>query len=1057
MANTKGGSGSNGPRKRGTRKPKHSGTGVNSTHAHGDDDADKKHAIQPAAPRAAAAAALSGGGQAQMVFTVGTFDEDDGAYIGREPDDIALNASQDLHDRRNSHSKGKENLTVEAVALVEEDSHRSSSQQTTEHDVAELQTSEYLHSEEVTSQQPQPRRQPLFTMGSHSEVSDSDSSDSYDGPLLANKLNGSTGRDAQRIDAVGAHLESTSNPTQKPREEDQPDADSARECCADTSNGCSSESISGCKKDTGERALSPCALHSCKATTSLSQLHALPTVEQTVSQDAGTGLFEIESDKLAKRERVVSAPPARRNSGYSAKGDNTSSSDVVDEERDASEAHFHSKGKMAATREAHLKSRKKTAGKKLHTKRTTSTAALRTRTRHGGGGHRRDYPLSKPLLSTVSAVNESQVDGSYVDYSGNSSFGDDAGPKQDDADPPPPQQQQQQQNGSNSLPNTDSHAMVPNASVPDQSRASLNSSTATLGVGGGQDIDDTATTASIDSPRQEPVDGPLSNHEGVGENGNSQRQQRNNQHALSETGSAPTKEQPLATMAETSHSAQSPRHDSTSMRRSQSSAYGLSDGPSGSNVEHSPHTDSADVLPMHDGGARRHRRQARGTSSDQAHFQGQGSGKLPDEHVANTSSSQTAYVSKSSKRNIESQRQQGIVEKEEEDMDIANSQLTGVPRRSNRPVGMVPNVFLQPDLPAYSQQVRKTDRLYAYSRTMAHPLLESMVRCAELREQRLALSSLRGNPRPLVSRRMLTEPSEADSQAEWWESLMPPPPSSGPHRDQRMALRMQAAELPKWMAEPDDAKRVVYGAETDPLLAHGHHDLVDPSCAHIRELRLRAKELRISRQHNATAGRNNVLPSVRGLASTSDAALETWRGRRIPGLLNVDMYANALGPLDSGARQSGGRWLGSETALSSSPENTHANAAHGNPLVSPYRRYGTVYGYTAANTTNYRSGGNVNGPGALGGGGGGGSSGTHTSLRSNSRGHESMPSSRPGTAGIWENDPRRSSYFDRISVDELRPNVVASSVATQTTPAGLLRRVISGLTGGATSAFGTSQ
>ncbi|KAJ2395787.1 hypothetical protein GGI23_004173, partial [Coemansia sp. RSA 2559] len=139
---------------------------------------------------------------------------------------------------------------------------------------------------------------------------------------------------------------------------------------------------------------------------------------------------------------------------------------------------------------------------------------------------------------------------------------------------------------------------------------------------------------------------------------------------------------------------------------------------------------------------------------------------MSDEQAANTSSSQTAYISKSSKRNIESQRQQGIVEKEEEDMDIANSQLTGVPRRCNRPAGMAPYVFLLPDLPAYGQQVRRTDRLYASSRTMAHPLLESMVRCAELREQRIALSAARGNSRPWVSRRMLAEPSESDSQAE---------------------------------------------------------------------------------------------------------------------------------------------------------------------------------------------------------------------------------------------------------------------------------------------------
>ncbi|KAJ1800893.1 hypothetical protein LPJ59_000732 [Coemansia sp. RSA 2399] len=991
-----------------------------------------------------------------MVFTVGTFDEDDGEYIGRELDSAVTKTPQDQQDRQQNRLEGNDSFLPAEADFVKDDTKvllRKSVQETPKQAVADLLGNDNLLSETApagvaASQQQLSRRQPLFTMGSHSEVSDTDSSDSYAGPLLASQTRGSLNHDASRED-MALHPEPASNSNRNPLS-DQTKVNAAGGCCVSTSNGYRNECISGLEKDIGERTRSPCALHSCKATTSLSQLHTLPNAEQAAVQDLSPGLSEMASAPFVRRERVVSAPPARRNGDSSARGDNTSSSDVMDDARDTSEPQHHSKGKMVAARDAHLKPRKKVASKKTLAKRTTSTAALRTRTRPGGGGHRRDYPLAKPLLSTVGAASEGQADGSYVDYSGNSSFGDDADRKQK-ADGP------QQQTGSGSLPVTDSHAMAAtNSNVPDQSRASLNSSTETLGVSAGQEVDDSATTASIDSPHQEHIAEPLDTYEGASENGDAHQQQQTQiEHTSSRiTDPASPKVLLSTTMAaETSHSAEL-RRDSANMRHSQSSAYGLFDAPSDNNVGDRSHTDSADALHKHDTGARRRGKQVRGRSPDHAQFQGQSSSRMSDEQAANTSSSQTAYISKSSKRNIESQRQQGIVEKEEEDMDIANSQLTGVPRRCNRPAGMAPYVFLLPDLPAYGQQVRRTDRLYASSRTMAHPLLESMVRCAELREQRIASSASRGNSRPWVSRRMLTEPSESDSQTEWWDSLMPPPPSSAPHKEQRGASRMQSAELPSWMVEPDDAKRTVYGSDMDPLSAHGHNDLADPSCPHIRELRSRAKELRISRQHNATAGRNNALSSIRVLASTSDAALETWRGRRIPGLLNVDVYTGAIGPLDSGTRQNG-NWLGSETPFSSSPESTTISMPRGNHLAPPYRRYGTVYGYTAANTTNSRAGGNANVPGALGGGGGSG--GAQASLRSNSRGHESMPSSRPGTAGIWENDPRRSSYFDRISVDELRPNVASSSVATQTTPAGLLRRVISGLTGGATAAFGTSQ
>ncbi|KAJ2885003.1 hypothetical protein IWW38_005365 [Coemansia aciculifera] len=123
----------------------------------------------------------------------------------------------------------------------------------------------------------------------------------------------------------------------------------------------------------------------------------------------------------------------------------------------------------------------------------------------------------------------------------------------------------------------------------------------------------------------------------------------------------------------------------------------------------------------------------------------------------------------------------------------------------------------------------------------------------------------------------------------------------------------------------------------------------------------------------------------------------------------------------------------------------------GNPLAPPYRRYGTVYGYTSTKAAGGWPG-QASGLATVAPGGGGNSQG---SAALSVRGFDGAPAARPSTVGIWDSDPRRSSYFDRLSIDETRPQQLASSAAQMTT-AGLLRRVISGLTGG-TAAFGTSQ
>ncbi|KAJ2848293.1 hypothetical protein IWW36_003390 [Coemansia brasiliensis] len=480
---------------------------------------------------------------------------------------------------------------------------------------------------------------------------------------------------------------------------------------------------------------------------------------------------------------------------------------------EASERAQRGRSRTIQSRDAHSKMRKKVASKKSHVKKATSSAALRSRMRANTALRRESQPNEHSR--------DSAGDSSYVDYS-------------DDADGSEP------------------------APAPPRSQ---HSSTATLG-----DAEDSATTASIDSPRPE------------------------------------------------LQSSQDPEP------------------------------------PQPDPEPRTQRR---------------------DEHAG-------AFVAKNIKRNMESQRQQVLVEQEEEDMEITCALLTGMPRRRNRPPGMAPHAFLAPDTHAYNLQVHRSERAYAHVRATAHPLLKCISRCVALREHRVAACEM---PR---SRRPPLEP-RSHARAEWWESLMPPPPTRTP-------------ELPSWALPLDSAKCAVYDMQTH-----------DPACGHVRELRARAADLRISRQHPAPAAR-----AVSG---------ETWHGRRIPGLLSVRSFPM---PLNLAATRSD-----TET-WTSSPDS--AVIPRSNPLAPPYRRYGTVYGHTSANPANGPNGFLING----------------SALRR----QDSLQTSHPNTASILENDPRRSSYFDRLSIEEDRPQPAAS--ATQPNPVALLRRVISGLTGGNAN-FGSSQ
>ncbi|KAJ1735914.1 hypothetical protein LPJ61_000287 [Coemansia biformis] len=415
-----------------------------------------------------------------------------------------------------------------------------------------------------------------------------------------------------------------------------------------------------------------------------------------------------------------------------------------------------------------------------------------------------------------------------------------------------------------------------------------------------------------------------------------------------------------------------------------------------------------------------------------------------DEQPAGTP--QGTYVPKAVKRSMESQRQQSIVEKEEEDMALASALLTGITCSPNHPSGMAPHVFLAPDSPAYREQIRHTERAYAHVRTMAQPLLASIVRCIGLREQYQAAATSRSRSRAL------RRPPAPDLRAsapgsDWWSSLLPPPLSDS--RDHRLPpgySRLRHTDLPRWLLPPDATR----GGASAPEMAHHASDTA--CCPHVHELRSRAAELGLVRQQALSANRGGAPSPMRLHASTAAAtaaAHETWRGRRIPGLLGVNVYASNVVPNAPAPRSLQSLDAG---ILGSSSES--AVAPRSNNLAPPYRRHGTVYGHAAANAANaaahpggaaaaaHAAAGAATSPGIAGGPG--------AALRR----HDSIPASRPHTSSIHESDPRRTSYFDRLSIDEARPRT-ASSVAHQT-PAGLLRRVISGLTGGS-AALGSPQ
>ncbi|KAJ2746197.1 hypothetical protein GGI20_001552 [Coemansia sp. BCRC 34301] len=932
----------------------------------------------------------SSGKQAQMVFTIGTFDDDDDdSYISNQLHNTAAASSHiaDKKARGNSHTQPRLLGARRSVELC------STAKPTA--DIRPL-LDDRLDSSELpaswkgaglakpaAAQRLQLKRQTLFTMGSHSEASDMDGTDIYSGPLHRSAYaahcspspspNNSFPDSSGVADAVVASnlsrddLAMPGSPAEQ-RVPDSGDVFNAGELATDNraadrdgethaEGGCNRRNSDTSPTPDLDVACSSNALHMCKASTSLSQLGNVPDTSSSIDVAAASSSASGQgSSSVGVPERVASAPAIQP--AVDACGSGSCVSFAVSDDMDPPETSPSGKGKTPMPREGYTKPRKRVASKKPHLKKAVSTAALRARSRHSGPQRRDPLPLRTHTQLNTAAEYDGLADCSYVDYSGNSDTGE-----ENPQAPVEQHQQQQQQPGGTHPP-----ASPEDTTRADQTRASPHSSTATLD-GANQDVDDSASTASIDSPRLE--------------------------------------------QSRTASSNQHPQNEAVASSRANTNGdltqtTGLVDMTPGSDQLA---TNTAAGQPLSDNATRTAQRVQGGTPE--------------------------SVVALSTKRNMESQRQQSMVEKEEEDLDIANTLLTGIPRRRNRPTGMAPYIYLNPASPAYSQQVRTVDRTYGHVRTTAHPMLESISRCVALREQRLALATPRGPTRVWSSRRTPVQLSEADLQADWWESLMPPPPPpnlASSRAAPGQSSRLQLAELPPWVPQPDKANCAVYGLEFGQP---------DPSCVHIRELREHAKELKYVRQHAASAPRNQVLTLPHQHTPTTAAEMETWRGRRVPGLLTVDIYSGAAGPLEPGARQA--HWPAAEPRSSPSPE----PMLRGNPLAPPYRRYGTVYGYTSKAASVYP--GQAVGLSAIASGGG--RSG-HGSVALNARGFDSASATRPSTVGIWDSDPRRSSYFDRLSIDETRPQLASS--AAQTTTAGLLRRVISGLTGG-TAAFGTSQ
>ncbi|KAJ2810738.1 hypothetical protein FBU31_007919, partial [Coemansia sp. 'formosensis'] len=231
------------------------------------------------------------------------------------------------------------------------------------------------------------------------------------------------------------------------------------------------------------------------------------------------------------------------------------------------------------------------------------------------------------------------ADCSYVDYSGNSDVDED---------------HCQVEVGVQQPADLQADTFPPQTTSANAARISPHSSTATLD-GESQDVDDSASTASIDSPQPE-----------------HSRALSANQRPPNAADNARTIDQTDSTSGE-NYCDQGGSCSPPLLRRDE-----ISRDRAGSDLIHT-YVTVADPPPsgdpaVADTGATQtasETRQSRTTGQNQHgnNFRTQGETAVS----AGASMGQSAYVTLTTKRNMESQRQQSMVEKEEEDLDIANS------------------------------------------------------------------------------------------------------------------------------------------------------------------------------------------------------------------------------------------------------------------------------------------------------------------------------------------------------------------------------------------------
>ncbi|KAJ1960112.1 hypothetical protein GGI12_003980, partial [Dipsacomyces acuminosporus] len=511
---------------------------------------------------------MGGGGASgrQMVFTVGTFDEDE---------DSIMVSPQIATKSRNKRSTGSPQVDVvdeeptedadeQAVgyntSLPKEDDDDANNAETQQTVVAE----ESAHDNERHLTSSTNKRLPLFTMGSNSELSDLGEQEEEEHHHHHHRhqqqhiTNSSRNSSSPNPADHRQRYSSSSGGNDKTKSRSLTTDPQTKTINKPASSGGSIKSSTNISDAGSASALKSKGLHACKATTSLSQLYNLaetdniheakdsktpsvlspavsgelvtdvsppPPPPPPISQDT---TFTNNDQHFEQLDDAASLEPTDNSHGNAGLQNNETKQQSPQLQLQQYNTQHAGKGKPRnaplVSKEGHLKLRKKLTSKKSHIKKATSTAALKSRQRHtGGSGAYRNVSSNSRLLaySKVAALDDSQIDGSYVDYSSsnNGSGSEDVSDDEDGDDgevlniehrrvsagaatvagrtsSSPTAATSASKNAQNLAQSAQSAQSVQNTSAAlEQCQASLHSSTATLG-GAGQDNDDTATTAS---------------------------------------------------------------------------------------------------------------------------------------------------------------------------------------------------------------------------------------------------------------------------------------------------------------------------------------------------------------------------------------------------------------------------------------------------------------------------------------------------------------------------------------------------------------------------------